>query len=119
MRVMSRTSVHVRCCSRRCCTCSHPRVRSQAFADKNEKVGEIISSEHRSYELMLDLQLGIRWSVSLYTPPPAPKTSDSADLGPIAHKVKARHQAEHSMLLRKCLVVAADQALLLLLRYAV
>lgn len=44
----------------------------QAFAGKNDKVGEIINSEHRSYELMLDLQLGVRWSVSTFSPTPAP-----------------------------------------------
>jgi 1-phosphatidylinositol-4-phosphate 5-kinase len=45
----------------------------QAFMGKNDKVGEIIHSDHRSYELMLDLQLGIRWSVSKMTPTPASK----------------------------------------------
>ena len=73
----------------------------QAFADKNEKVGEIISSEHRSYELMLDLQLGVRWSVSLYTPRPPPAATsghagDSADLGPFVEKVKVRFPRQGS-----------------------
>lgn len=37
---------------------------------KNDKVGEIINQDHRSYELMLDLQLGVRWSVSKVTQSP-------------------------------------------------
>jgi 1-phosphatidylinositol-4-phosphate 5-kinase len=45
----------------------------QVFSGKNDKVGEIINSEHRSYELMLDLQLGVRWSVSKISPTPAPQ----------------------------------------------
>jgi 1-phosphatidylinositol-4-phosphate 5-kinase len=40
---------------------------------KNDKVGEIINQGHRSYELMQDLQLGVRWSVSKITPKPTSK----------------------------------------------
>eukprot|EP00892_Ulva_mutabilis_P006728 jgi/Ulvmu1/4427/UM002_0152.1 len=40
------------------------------FMGKNDKVGEIINQDHRSYELMLDLQLGVRWSVSKVTQSP-------------------------------------------------
>lgn len=42
----------------------------QLFMGKNDKVGEIINQDHRSYELMLDLQLGVRWSVSKVTQAP-------------------------------------------------
>lgn len=42
----------------------------QLFMGKNDKVGEIINQDHRSYELMLDLQLGVRWSVSKVTQSP-------------------------------------------------
>ena len=36
----------------------------QAFTGKNDKAGEMITAGHRSYDIMLDLQLGIRWSCS-------------------------------------------------------
>lgn len=50
----------------------------QLFAGKNQKAGETIHEGHRSYELMLDLQLGIRWSVGKITPvvPPRQLTPD-------------------------------------------
>ena len=43
------------------------------FHGKTAKLGETINAEHRSYELMLDLQLGVRYSVSRASPFPAPK----------------------------------------------
>ena len=61
---------------------------------KNDKVGEIINSEHRSYELMKDLQLGIRWSVSKMTPTPASKMD--LDNAAFAAKVKVAFPHEGS-----------------------
>ena len=43
------------------------------FSSKNTKAGETIQTGHRSYELMLDLQLGIRWSVAKITQSKAPR----------------------------------------------
>ena len=49
------------------------------FAGKNDKIGEIINSEHRSYELMLDLQLGVRWSVSKVAAAALPRGNPRAE----------------------------------------
>lgn len=59
---------------------------------KNDKVGEIINSEHRSYELMKDLQLGIRWSVSKMTPTPASKMDLNKDHFSAKVKVAFPHE---------------------------
>lgn len=61
---------------------------------KNDKIGETINSEHRSYELMKDLQLGIRWSVSKMTPTPASKMD--LDKEHFAAKVKVAFPHEGS-----------------------
>lgn len=43
------------------------RHKRKLFSGKNDKAGETIQEGHRSYELMLDLQLGVRWSVGKFT----------------------------------------------------
>lgn len=82
--------LHTRCSDTHCAVLHAEPVAAavQLFAGKTAKVGETIDAEHRSYELMLDLQLGVRWSVSKITPTPARATGlTSADF---AEKTKAR-----------------------------